>query len=599
MRLLNAKTLKLEFFPDSRARPGYAILSHTWGATDDEVSYEDLFNLRDEVRTKKGFAKISSTCSQALKDGHEYSWIDTCCIDKSSSSELSEAINSMFEWYKQSRICYVYMDDVRKPAAEETAEAESSHLDRRLLASRWFTRGWTLQELLAPDEIAFYDQNWSCLGSLSDLASIVSSITRIPSVILRKRRSLHQVSIAKRMSWASTRSTTRIEDEAYSLLGIFGIYMPLLYGEGRNAFVRLQKEIIQNSADHSMFVWQCDKTHTPPYLACSTADFRDSGTIDTLPRPRIQAPYAINNRGLEITVRTVPFTDMFGASTCAILDCFDERPGAEQSVFVLKLRGADRVNGRLATTFTFQDVLMCKDRRGLFDQIRRITILDAVEQRSATERRLRLLYLPSPLARRFMIRDQLPVALNVVDCYPLDAVTNADILYTISDTPPVNARMQPGLYAFTLEFERSRLERAHSAEATQNMQLTTVFWGNLEGELFAEIISSHNALNGDSLAEVCGSTKVPMTRIGGIRGEGVRVPLRGRWEFEILHVYDSLTFRIYRRGWFHDWNIQPAYIRLGVYCSTAPIKFWNRAWARRHGHGVDVLPWIVAQKEDQ
>lgn len=245
MRLLRTRDLTLvEYFNDY---PQYAILSHTW--TDEEVTFHDMIHGR--ANTKKGYQKILSCVQQALRDGYDYVWIDTCCIDKSSSAELSEAINSMYQWYKQSQVCYAYLSDV-KYAPMAVVEQENS-LFRR---SRWFTRGWTLQELLAPREVRFYSADWTFMGtSKGDRTSkLLAAITGIQEAHLSGEH-LSRVNIAKRMSWASKRSTTRVEDMAYCLLGIFEVNMPLLYGEGERAFLRLQEEIMKSSEDRSIFAW--------------------------------------------------------------------------------------------------------------------------------------------------------------------------------------------------------------------------------------------------------------------------------------------------------------------------------------------------------
>lgn len=222
--------------------PQYAILSHTWEK--EEVTYQDIQDL-ESARKRKGFAKIEGACSLACDKGYSYIWIDTCCIDKSSSAELSEAINSMFTWYRESEICYAHLSDVSK-----------SSFDEENLKTRWCTRGWTLQELLAPLYVYFFDQAWEYLGTRKSLAGALSKATQISVDVLGDTCiNLEQKSIACRMSWMSLRETTRVEDMAYSLLGIFDINMPLLYGEGMKAFKRLQEEIIKVSNDQSLLAW--------------------------------------------------------------------------------------------------------------------------------------------------------------------------------------------------------------------------------------------------------------------------------------------------------------------------------------------------------
>ncbi|KAF1814172.1 HET-domain-containing protein, partial [Eremomyces bilateralis CBS 781.70] len=245
MRLLNVSTRKLEEFQGPR--PRYAILSHTWGK--EEVTFEDLKT--SDYTEKLGYKKIDGCCKQAQKARIEYVWIDTCCINKSSSAELSEAINSMFEWYARSRVCYIYLSDV--PPASLDEHKKPGSLFR---SSRWFTRGWTLQELLAPKNRMLFDSSWQQVKILSEITDIrIECLQTIANRSRRLRTPLHEFSVSERMSWASRRKTTREEDVAYCLLGIFGVNMPLLYGEGKRAFHRLQEEIIRMTPDETILCW--------------------------------------------------------------------------------------------------------------------------------------------------------------------------------------------------------------------------------------------------------------------------------------------------------------------------------------------------------
>jgi hypothetical protein len=271
MRLLNTETRKLEFFPDSET-PLYAILSHRWG--EDEVLFSDI-DQGVSYTEKKGYAKLNGACVQAESQGFRYVWIDTCCIDKSSSAELSEAINSMFRWYQDSTVCYAYLVDFESPCL--------TYRQSRFRRSSWFSRGWTLQELIAPTVVIFYNNVWVEIGTKSSLCQLISEITLIPLAILNGAN-VNTASVAQRMAWASRRKTTRIEDEAYCLMGIFGINMPMLYGEGEAAFLRLQEEIIKTSDDHSIFAWSA-KYVSPPLapnrdiLAPGPSVFFDSSHI--------------------------------------------------------------------------------------------------------------------------------------------------------------------------------------------------------------------------------------------------------------------------------------------------------------------------------
>ena len=151
MWLLNVHTQQLEAFLNDRARPAYAILSHTWG--DDEVTFQNYGT--DHGRKLFGSKKIEFLCAQAVVDEIQWCWIDTACIDKTSSAELSEALNSMMLWYTEAEICYAYLEDVESEDGLET--------------SRWFTRGWTLQELIAPLQVHFFGAGWKYIGSKSGL----------------------------------------------------------------------------------------------------------------------------------------------------------------------------------------------------------------------------------------------------------------------------------------------------------------------------------------------------------------------------------------------------------------------------------------------
>ncbi len=191
MRLINIEKMILEVFFGHQIPP-YAILSHTWGK--EELSFQDI--QKSGSRSKHGFAKIDFACRQAKLEGFRHAWIDTCCIDKSSSVELSEAINSMYSWYAKAAACYVYLEDVTVSAIfDET----SSQFEK----SRWFTRGWTLQELLAPQDVHFYDENWKSIGTKKKLCKLVSKITQIPELVLQDKMHLKSIGVAQRMSWAA------------------------------------------------------------------------------------------------------------------------------------------------------------------------------------------------------------------------------------------------------------------------------------------------------------------------------------------------------------------------------------------------------------
>ena len=241
MRLINTATRALEEFIGQNIPP-YAILSHTW--EDGEVSFKEY--TEGSHLAKKGYRKIDMTCKLAALENIEYAWIDTCCIDKSSSAELSESINSMYRWYFRSKICYVYFSDLKT----------TDDLGPGLPSCRWFSRGWTLQELIAPANIHFYDQDWLYRGDKNSLLPHLLDITRISREVLRHETPLSSIPVARRMSWAAYRQTTRLEDVAYCLLGIFDVNMPLLYGEEEKAFRRLQEEILKSTPDLSILGWK-------------------------------------------------------------------------------------------------------------------------------------------------------------------------------------------------------------------------------------------------------------------------------------------------------------------------------------------------------
>jgi hypothetical protein len=223
--------------------PEYAILSHTWGADIEEVSYRDMID--GTGKNKVGYEKIRFCAQQASDDGLQYFWVDTCCIDKSSSAELQEAINSMFRWYQNAVKCYVYLSDVLTRKRKASDRLSGCTWESAFRSSKWFTRGWTLQELLAPgpDSVQFFSHEGDRLGDKRTLEQQIHEITGIAITALRGAP-LSQFEVDERFLWVESRKTTREEDMAYSLLGIFNIYIPLIYGEGReNAFKRLQEEI--------------------------------------------------------------------------------------------------------------------------------------------------------------------------------------------------------------------------------------------------------------------------------------------------------------------------------------------------------------------
>jgi hypothetical protein len=445
MRLINTATLELEEFPG--LVPKYAILSHTWG--DDEITLQDwklktplalYSNLlpaagpkadkasqgddldraapfqRDFSHrrvgsdlsiinwlsglgledTKFAYWKILKACLRARSDDLHYLWVDTNCIDKTSSAELSEAINSMYAWYRNASVCYAYLMDVPSDM-EEKCDASNSRFRR----SRWFKRGWTLQELLAPKNVVFFSRDWTEIGRKDTMTKLLEEITGIRANYLLQLEGIDGASIAQRMSWVSNRSTSRPEDIAYCMLGIFDVNMPLIYGEGSKAFVRLQEEIIKISDDHSIFAWtwipelsdplmrgnrrdqawntemfrqsavstqRHRKSNFPEFrlsslrentlwkdpqrstmLAPDPITFFDSGTIRTLSPSSTVAPFTMTNAGLSITLPVIQH--ITGELYFAVLHCTEDRRNNTQTLICVPLVQHFRQANRFTRTW--------------------------------------------------------------------------------------------------------------------------------------------------------------------------------------------------------------------------------------------------------
>jgi hypothetical protein len=226
---------------DNNALPSYAILSHTWGLDSEEVTFADL--AKGDSEHKPGYTKIRFCGEQAQQDGLQYFWVDTCCIDKSDKAELSLAIQSMFRWYQNATKCYVYLSDVSKQQRKAGGSSTEFPWELAFRSSRWFTRGWTLQELLAPSIVEFFSQEWEMLGDKTSLKSLIEKITGIPCEAL-DGTPLSQFSVDKRLRWKGDRQTKREEDAWYSLSGIFDVEIAPAYSEGAaSAFKRLKDEI--------------------------------------------------------------------------------------------------------------------------------------------------------------------------------------------------------------------------------------------------------------------------------------------------------------------------------------------------------------------
>jgi len=298
MWLIDTTTLRLVEVRGPENQP-YVALSHTW-IEGEEVSFQEIWH-PDTIRQKAGWAKITNTCRLARERDPPilFAWVDTCCIDKTSSASLSEAINSMFFWYQQAAVCYVYLSDLRAP--ENPAQLQ-------LEFCRWFGRGWTLQELIAPSYVEFYDKFWICFGTKASLSSILSSVTRIDPVVLADCSLLPSIPVARRMSWAATRKTTRTEDLAYCLFGIFNVHLPLIYGEGEKAFIRLQEAIAQDTPDLTLFAWTAPEDQKyRGILARSPEEFKSCDDIHRVVTPADSLEgFAFTNNGLQITTNLHP-----------------------------------------------------------------------------------------------------------------------------------------------------------------------------------------------------------------------------------------------------------------------------------------------------
>lgn len=252
----------------------------------------------------KNWEKVEMCCQVARSRGFKWVWIDTCCIDQKSSAELSESINSMFGWYTMSRLCIAFLQDV--PANDDPKVDGSS-----FRKSEWFWRGWTLQELIAPSELIFFNKDWKEIGTKKELADVVEDITNVDYGVLRGSVTLTSICVAKKMSWAANRETTKVEDRAYSLLGLFGINMTTIYGEGEKAFTRLQHEIIRQSTDHSIFAWEhiiCShdtrslsrNTDYCGWLAPSPDYFANSSNVIAIPHSHFASQWGIENHVAEL-----------------------------------------------------------------------------------------------------------------------------------------------------------------------------------------------------------------------------------------------------------------------------------------------------------
>jgi hypothetical protein len=295
MRLID--TDQLQFHEFYGTCPPYAILSHTWGSQ--EAVYEDVHDSSIHSRTK--FGKVYHCSAEARKAAIDYIWVDTCCIDKRSSSELTEAVNSMFQWFQGAEVCYVYLEDVDCNGSEDW--------QIQFQKAKWNSRMWTLQELLAPRKVVFFSSDWTELGTKDTLRPLISATTGIPPSVLTTG-DFHRFSVAQRFSWAANRQCTRVEDMAYSLMCLFDVNMPLLYGEGQRAFVRLQEEIIKRSDDITIFAWRTQPASFSSFqglLASAPEDFHNCQNV-LWSGNQTKMPFQVTNMGIQLNTTLIPQT---------------------------------------------------------------------------------------------------------------------------------------------------------------------------------------------------------------------------------------------------------------------------------------------------
>ncbi|KAK4164699.1 hypothetical protein QBC43DRAFT_210237, partial [Cladorrhinum sp. PSN259] len=333
-RLLHTSTLKFESFVNHTQAPPYTILSHTWD--DDEITFQDLIGDRRTCQGRKGWRKTIKACRYASAYGWSYIWIDTCCIDKTNSPELCEALNSSYYWYEAADVCYADLSDV--PPLSSTKS--------RFKCSRWFTRGWSIQVLLAPTFLEFIDKGWAPIGIREEWATVVHLATRIA---LKDLANFRECSVATKLSWAANRQTAHLEDRAYSLLGLLGVTMPPIYGEGEYAFARLQLEVIKRCDDESIFACReslhkkksssddpseiamqrgLQTSRTSPILAQCPTCFRDSRGLVIHRFDTHRRGFTMTNAGLDMSAELFQLGGGQGSNPLYLIrlnSCLDER----------------------------------------------------------------------------------------------------------------------------------------------------------------------------------------------------------------------------------------------------------------------------------
>ncbi|OTB19247.1 hypothetical protein K445DRAFT_18854 [Daldinia sp. EC12] len=353
MRLLNTHSFELR--SDDQAaflQDGYAVLSHRWVGK--EVTFDQLYKYLPAIKAAEKplsspqVDKIRAACITARNQGIKWMWIDSCCIDKSSTVEETESINSMFKWYRDATVCITYLCDVDKNFSPEPTTPQPFRSINRDGPSEWFFRGWTLQELLAPRRQLFYDTHWNYIGTKDDLAYSLEQITGIEMAYLTSKRHFGEASIAAKMSWMAKRTTTRVEDIAYSMLGIFNVNMNPQYGEGIKAFRRLQQILLSTSTDESILAWRMPTLNAGAKYNFNLTDwkpdewgllapfpewFKDSGRVTVAGHPSTSTESRFSMVPSGIRAPVVLTSEMSSGEiitivTIAITTCFVGLPGA-------------------------------------------------------------------------------------------------------------------------------------------------------------------------------------------------------------------------------------------------------------------------------
>jgi hypothetical protein len=368
----NCRTEDELWFEERKRDEKWHTASMRYGGTGKHIEFDSLAGFWSpnfeaemvEARKPAGMDKIRKPCERAKADGHEYVWVDTCCIDKSSRAQLQEAINSMWNYYKNSIVCYAYLQDV-----------EASSFEGSIASSRWFTRGRTLQELIAPKNVVVVDRNFGTIGTKESLRSVIFDITGIHEAVL-KGQDPTELSITQRMSWAAERRTTRVEDLAYCLHGIFNVQLPMLYGEGENAVCGFKRKSLR-SARTSQFLpgstslsawttWPRSSPQAPRTLltqatlsrrsrrriGCLTPR-RTTATATTAGKPPL---YSLANSGLNIQLAIADFHT--GDELEPLAGCDSDQPypkynGKNEHLYV----------GITSTAFPAQSGYSCSRRR--------------------------------------------------------------------------------------------------------------------------------------------------------------------------------------------------------------------------------------------